>query len=349
MNTGIIYSRIVNKTNYKVYLDWNSTFVHQDNADSLGYSQESKKITKPGFYNMSTIEGYPWNDAPFEKAALLVFQYSVNFVVQIAICYNNSMLYTRIVKKDGTQVWREWATGDGRTVLKILALGDSICRGYRNNEKGFVGDLGHYYRNIGLSSATISNSRTDVTNIPDQLMNLTDYEPDIIIADGGVNDYQRNVPMGDIPTVPITTDEAAGALNRDTVMGGLQCLFYQMIAKYPKAQRFFLLTHKTTANLNSTVCDWTVTKNNAGYTQTELFDAIKKVCAIYGVKVIDVFGESMINTAFSQYKSTTAYNTDKSVTYTEFVDTDGIHPLDYGYLHGYVPLVNQAIQIGTHK
>ena len=122
-----------------------------------------------------------------------------------------------------------------------------------------------------------------------------------------------------------------------------------MITLYPKAQRFFLLIHKVTSNLNGSVADWTVTKNNAGYTQTELFEAIKKVCAVYGVNVIDVFNESMINTAFSVYKSSVAYNDDNTVTDREFVDSDGLHPLAYGYLHGYVPLVRQALGIGTVK
>ena len=172
---------------------------------------------------------------------------------------------------------------------------------------------------------------------------------DVIIANGGVNDFTHNVPMGDLPGKPVTTDTQAAALNRNTVLGGLQYLLYKMVDLYPRAQRFFLLTHKTTGKLNGVTVDWTVTRNTAGYTQTELYEAIKKVCRLYGVKVIDVFGESMINTAFPAYVSDTAYSADGSVTNTEFVDADGIHPLAYGYLHGYVPLVRRALGIGTVK
>ena len=122
-----------------------------------------------------------------------------------------------------------------------------------------------------------------------------------------------------------------------------------MIALHPKAQRYFLLTHRTKGMINGAVADWAVTENNQGYTQTELFEAIRKVCALYGVKVIDVFSEGMINTAFDVYKADVAYAEDKTVTDRAYVDTDGVHPLAYGYLHGYVPMVKQALHIGTRK
>ena len=138
-------------------------------------------------------------------------------------------------------------------------------------------------------------------------------------------------------------------MNRNTVMGGIAYLFYKMISLHPKAQRFFLLTHRTKGKVNGTVADWSVTENTQGYTQTELFEAIKKVCALYSVKVIDVFGEGVINTVFDAYKSDVPYSDDKTVTDRAFVDADGVHPLSYGYLHGYVPLVKQALHMGTRK
>ena len=120
-------------------------------------------------------------------------------------------------------------------------------------------------------------------------------------------------------------------------------LFYKMLSTYPKAQRFFLLIHKVTRE-NGVDC--TITKNAAGYTQTELFDAIRKVCTLYNVKIIDVFSKSVINTAYQQYRSPVSYADDNTVTDREFVDKDGVHPLAYGYLHGYLPVVKQALQGG---
>ena len=257
--------------------------------------------------------------------------------IYLRLCWNN--------------VWTGWVCFS--KPLNILAVGDSICRGYRNGERGFVGDLGYPYVNASVSGATLSNVVTGFKNIPDQLEDYTSETiPDVIISNGGVNDYYHSAQLGSTPTVAVKNDTEANALDRSTIMGGLQYLFYMMIKKYPKAQRFFLLTHKTTAresNTSSTIVDWTITDNSAGYTQTELFEAIKDVCKLYGVKVIDVFGESIINTAYSCYKSATPYDTDHTVTDREFVDSDGIHPLAYGYKHAYAPLVKQALEIGTSK
>ena len=63
---------------------------------------------------------------------------------------------------------------------KILAVGDSICRGSRNGYRGFVGDLGLPYINAGQNSAALSVGVNDVTDIPTLLTDVTDFDPDII-------------------------------------------------------------------------------------------------------------------------------------------------------------------------
>jgi hypothetical protein len=347
LNTGETYTRIVNRNDNTIYRTWvrdgSNTPQYRAITDSSQYGRLTVNVTEEGFYNIITSQ---WDDFPLPTGAvMLVFRYSPNYVVQIAISQVDGTIVTRVVHRTTHDIYRDWRSPEGIALKNILAIGDSICRGVRNNERGFVGDLGHPYKNLGKSGATISNKRTDVVTIPDQLVALSDFAPDIIIADGGVNDYMRGAALGDIPTVPVTTTVAADALDRDTVLGALQYLFYKMVTMYPKAQRFFLLTHKTTATLNGSVCDWTVTKNTAGYTQTELFNAIVKVCEVYGVQVIDVFNNGIINTAWNVYKSNIDYNTDNSVTNTEYVDVDGIHPLAYGYLHGYIPVIKKALGI----
>lgn len=312
-------------------------------TDPAACDRLTARLTTPGYYVINTPD---WTDFPISRSgAMLVFQYSANYVAQLAISLVSGTVMTRIVHRKTFAVYRDWAVTGGAQPVKILCVGDSIAYGARNGKKGFVGDLDLAYKNAAVPGATISNRNAEVKNIPDQLAEVADYDPDIIISDGGINDYFYGAALGDAPAAPVTTDAAAEGLDRDTVMGGLQYLFYKMISRYPRAQRFFLLTHKTTRN----GVDYTVTANAAGYTQTDLVEAVKKVCGIYGVKVIDVFGESMINTAFPAYVSKTAYSADNSVTNSEFVDADGVHPLAYGYLHGYVPLVRQALGLGTVK
>lgn len=305
-------------------------------------TRATARLVESGFYSITASQ---WDDFPITPGGiLLVLRYAANYVVQIAVPILNGSVYTRVVNHNNYAVYRDWAAPDGIQPVRVLCVGDSIASGARNSGKGFVGDLGLPYQNVAVYGATLSNCGTEAVDIPRQLAEA-DYEPDVIIADGGVNDYCLGVPLGEIPTVPVTAQTQAENLDRSTVLGGLQYLLYKMVTIHPKAQRFFLLTHKTTCN----GVDWTVAKNAAGYTQRELFEAIEQVCGFYGVEVIDVFRKSIINTAFDVYVSDTPYSQDAGVTDREFVDTDGVHPLDYGYLHGYVPIVKQALGIGTSK
>jgi hypothetical protein len=261
--------------------------------------------------------------------------------------HTSGSVYFRIYWSGGFKPW-VLLNDNGLPQLKILACGDSICRGARNSYKGFVGDLGLDYKNIGVGDATISNINTSVTNIPDALIAETAYTPDVIVADGGINDYHYEAALGTIPTSPVTTDADAALLDRSTVMGGAGYLFYQMIKKFPNAQRFFIITHKTQWNTGSAKDGYCPTRQNTqGYTQKDLHDALVAICNVYGVKVIDVYNDSMINSAFSQYRSPTAWSTDSTVAEQYMVDADGVHPTANGYINGYVPLVRQALAIGT--
>ena len=147
----------------------------------------------------------------------------------------------------------------------------------------------------------------------------------------------------------MANDTEANALDRNSVIGALEFLFYQMVKKYYKAQRFFLITHKVNRNDQWYTGYAPTTQNSAGYTQQDLHDAIVTVCDVYNVKVIDVYKDSMLNTMFSEYVSPTRYADDASVTNTQYVDKDGLHPLALGYREAYIPLVRQAIGIGTKK
>ena len=356
-------------------------------------------------------KGSHWSDVPATNLNFIITnaRYSDNWILQTAVSTNSTgIVYNRLIPRivsAGTP--RDWVcinNFDSRK--KVLALGDSICRGYRNGEKGFVGDLGLPYKNKGISGAAISNSGgannlgkylyrakiadgqydykyadseltgnsewyydyptnsikyEDITPIPDKLIlaktkeipNETpngepEFSPDIIIADGGINDYARNAPLGTIPTT-VTTN--INSLDASTVMGGLQRLFLLMINYYPSAHRYFVITHKTFYNNY-----YVATQNTAGYTQQDLHDAIVACCKVYNVEIIDVYERGIINTLFDAYRSQTHYTYDAQDNWasarsnvTDFVDADGIHPLSRGYTEGYVPLIREAIRIGTVK
>ena len=244
---------------------------------------------------------------------------------------NRAGSYVRVY----TSSWGEWKNVNEKTWNSVLGIGDSICEGWRNENRGFAGMLGAPYRNLGVTGATLGTA-SGHTQIYSEIENATITE-DLVIADGGINDYYFDVPLGTLPTAPVTDDTAAAALDKTTVSGGLAYLLYMIIKKAPFAQRYFLITHKT-RNYPYTQCA-------AGYTQQDLHDRIVAICKLYNVKVIDVYEESVINSEFAVYCSPTAYsNSNTGVTKEYYVDKDGIHPLWLGYQAGYLPVMMRALE-----
>ena len=342
------------------------------NNTAASYNNLLSNYTKEGTFFALAAN---WNDIPArdnntdsshfannDSYVVTNKQYS-NYILQTAVGIASGAIYNRVIHKTNKTVFRDWyCVNLDAKPMNILAVGDSICWGGRNSHKGFVGDIGLPYQNIGVVGATLSNKVTSVSNIPNKLVefynshsqavnaNNDGWAPDVIIANGGVNDYFYSAPLGNVPTAPAITDAEANAFDRSTVMGGLQYLLYKMISCYPSAQRFFLISHKTygaKSSADSTPVYWVSTACAAGYTQQDLHDAIVACCNVYGVRVIDVYSESMIDSVFSQYRSVTPYSSDHSITDTEYVDSDGIHPLAKGYLEGYKPLILAALKGNT--
>ncbi len=228
--------------------------------------------------------------------------------------------------------------------IKLLGLGDSICVG--NGGKGFVGNLGLTYRNRGVSGALLSNgenldsSGVQRTDIPQQLVNFcaenSGYYPDAIIADGGINDYMKHVPLGTMSAMPACTESQAAALDRSTVIGALEYLFYQMVKLYPKSQRYFLTIHKMYA-YHKQFDRWyyfPVANNQASYTQNDLYEATVKCCELYNVKIIDLYKDGAINTRFAPYRSAD----------NPYINpNDGLHLTAEGYDKMYKPNVKMAL------
>ena len=308
-----------------------------------------------------------WTDLPDTKHNFIVTNagYSTGWILQTATATNTyTDIYRRIIPRAGVtgdpSNWVKIGHLDPR--LKVLAIGDSICADTRNNKRGYVKPLGVQSRNAGESGASLAiiESRAGYWVIPERFIKFFNdhsknvnesndgWEPDVILANGGRNDYNFDAPLGEIPTEPSLNSDGTpdySSLDLSTAMGGLQKLFLLMIEKYPKAQRFFVTTHKIfrTASTETDKNGYAPTRaNGAGYTAAQLNDAIIACCNVYGVKVIDIFNESMLDSAFAPYR----YNANATNNY---FDADGVHPLERGYLEGYVPLIREAIRTGTVK
>lgn len=345
---GTAYQRIVSRSDHSAYdIGWAPQIVPCVPFTTAFRTKLDRKIAKATGNISFWANSSSFDDTPVGSSCLVQnIQYLDNYKMQIAYPANQGDVFFRVVATDGT-VYKPWSPLFRYQPLKVLVCGDSIAYGWRNGYKGFIGDTGYQYKNIAVSGATLSTIRTDVTPVCTQIENESGYSPDAVIASGGFNEYSRNTPMGTLSTVPVSSDAEAGNLDKATIIGALEFIFYQMIKKYPNAQRFFLITHKTYLTGSSTYMP--TTDNTAGWNQQDLHDTIVSVCAVYGVRVIDVYKDSLINSKFSAYVSPTSYESDQSVTNQYHVDSDGIHPLALGYKEGYVPLVLEALKIATTK
>ena len=319
--------------------------------------------------NINVSDG--WTDTPEGNGGIFENQrYSGSYNIQRFLLFSGDRRreHIRIVNRNTHAVYSGWVLTINQENPRILVVGDSIARGGRNSGKGFIGDLGMPYINMGVGGATISSVHSTYTdsihkfptadNIPNQLttyngktsaeieevFGIEKFTPDIIVSEGGINDYLKNAGLGTLSTAPVSTDAAAGNLDRNTLIGAMEYLFYQMVKLYPKAQRFFVITHKT-ARPNGTY--YPVTANSSGYTQQQMHDAIVSVCNMYNVIAIDIYTDSIMNTKYSQYRSSEENWHDASAT--DYCDYDGVHPLEYGYKQAYIPLIREAIKVATRK
>jgi len=324
-----------------------------DTTAASTYSYLLANVSGEVSRNVSVGEG--WLDLPVQKGGVFFNQqYGTGHDIQIYIDNTYGVEYNRIVRHTSRSVFRDWASADPISLLKVVVTGDSICRGGRNSGRGFIGDIGCVYANIGIGGATISNVHDSSTstdsvhpmsaaNIPDTIVKYAQQtaetwyiEPDAIIAEGGINDLFDGASLGTVPTSPATDDTAAAALDLSTVTGGLGFMFYQMIKLFPNAHRFFLISNKNATR------PWT--PGVGGFDQTQLHDAIVEMCELYGVDVIDVYNKSFVASTFSQYVSPIPYSQDHTVTDLYYIDNDKIHPLALGYKAGYAPLVKEALR-----
>lgn len=360
-----IWWRIVNRTSpYGTLVDWQGAAMLPDLQTVQSFCNKlilsvSSYVAEKDITALSEItenvimlaSQANFNDSPYYSPIFFNKRYSTNYDIQFALKASSGQLVYRIINRSTGATYQDWTVPSLLEAYRVLSVGDSICYGSRNGHKGFLGDLNLVRENASYPGACLANIRMSTANhlcIYQQLIDFseaeenTGYTPDVIAADGGVNDYFYNAPLGTVPAHPAVSAEEAAALDKSTLLGGLEYLFYLMITKYPSAQRFFVAAHR--------IKTWPWTAHfTGGYTQTEMNEAIAEVCRLYGVELIDVFNRSVINSAFSQYVSPVDYDTDHTVTDRYYVNSDGIHPLALGYREGYVPLVREALRTATRK
>ncbi|MBR4034041.1 MAG: SGNH/GDSL hydrolase family protein, partial [Clostridia bacterium] len=137
------------------------------------------------------------------------------------------------------------------------------------------------YNNYGMNGSTMSNYVTSNNPMVVRYTQMTDNNPDIVIIEGGRNDYNKSVPMGE-----------NGSTDTKTMKGAARFLISKVQEKYPNALIICLTVWEVGGNPNS-----------AGYYCSDYGRALLEVCADMGVPCINAMdqeatGVKMTDSAF---------------------------------------------------
>ena len=126
------------------------------------------------------------------------------------------------------------------------------------------------FNNYGMNGSTMSNYVTTNNPMVVRYTNMTNNNPDIVIIEGGRNDYNKNVPIGE-----------NGSTDTKTMKGAARFLITKVQEKYPNALIICLTVWEVGGN-----------KNSAGYYCSDYGRALMEVCADMGVACINAMDQA---------------------------------------------------------
>lgn len=189
-------------------------------------------------------------------------------------------------------------TLDGKT---IAILGDSLMKGYGNDDRGFADYLSlelpnTIFNDVSKSGSTITdNSGTDnivMINQAENLKQAGDPKPDIILLDGGANDimgyalgFLNNDLKKEIGTVDINSNTVS---QEDSVVVDLEEVVIKLKNDFPNAKlcylQPFLLDDETIDHLTN---DETA-KQEIKERRDSFYTEIPKICKKWNIEYLDV-------------------------------------------------------------
>jgi len=183
---------------------------------------------------------------------------------------------------------------------KLVALGDSITADRSlvsaNSLLPFPRLVASYLNmsctNYGIGASEIAQHPAGDTTYTPMCVRYTemDDDADLVIVAGGTNDWAHNhTPLGQMGDT--ATDTFYGAL--DTLCKGLMNKY----AVYGK-QILFLTPIKRDRGDGTETGKEYFSPNALGYTLDQFATAIKEVCGFYGIPVLDMFNECLLNPIF---------------------------------------------------
>lgn len=192
----------------------------------------------------------------------------------------------------------------------ILSFGDSIMRGAGNNDIGLADIIAERNNmtcyNEAVSGATIM--ATQDNNIPKQITNSTTTNPDYIVMDGYINDALISNITGILGSI---SPYFGADFGTDTFCGQLETTIRELLIKYIGSKIVYVMVHHMNTRDDAVV--------------KQLHDLTKSICKKWGIAVVDLYEEGILNTYIEGYRSPYTGN-----------NGDGTHPNQLGYEMFYV-------------
>ena len=213
---------------------------------------------------------------------------------------------------DPTKVLEQWIEEDkARAFYDILkgktftVIGDSYLAG-NGLDKELVWPAllakkyDMVYNNYGMNGSTMSNYVTTNNPMVNRYTNMADNNPDIIIIEGGRNDYNKNVPIGE-----------NGSMDTKTMKGAARYLITKVQERYPNALIICLTVWEVGGSANS-----------AGNVCSDYGRALLEVCADMGVPCINAMDQQ----ATGVYMTDSAFRTKYCMKSTDIshLNADGM-------------------------
>ncbi len=149
--------------------------------------------------------------------------------------------------------------------ITMYAMGDSYFGGSENGIQYVWPNLMSLkynieFKNYGMGGTTISNYNSN--SMCNRINQMAKGTPDIVLLEGGRNDFNKNMPLGDTTST-----------DKNTFCGGINNCIDQLQARYPNA----LIIGVTCWALDN------AKPNEVGSVQNEYAQAMLAVCAARGV------------------------------------------------------------------
>lgn len=183
-----------------------------------------------------------------------------------------------------------------------ISMGDSITNYgiYQNAVKNLLG-IGTV-DNFGVNGSTISAYQTTLNPMCLRVDTLPS-NADVITVFGGTNDFGNlgGTPLGQL-----------GDTDNKTFYGGVYDLITKLIIKYPNKKIGFITPLHRNNNNNNMLYKDGLKPNSLGFKLEQYAKAIKEVCSMFSIPVLDLYETGGINELNVTVKT-----------------RDGLHPTDY--------------------